>query len=385
MNLFIFYTSFSVNWKISRHKKQMTVPAEWWLKRDKKIGSGSYGNIYTIRDDPFYVMKKIHCTGCEDFLFIQREIDCLKLLKGEPNVIQLLDDILIENRMVQGKCVKCGGECSSPDEPHHDIYLLLPRYDCDLNMYLDEREQDKAQRPFDLNERMNIFRQIARGLKSCHDKGVVHRDLKPPNILVGKKGDTDYPDIVLADFGLSFILNGIQSKQPINKRQKKQQIASYYSERVGTSNYRAIEFSMLHDEDVGKVQQNGSMDIWSLGCICFEIFDPRNRILFGGTVDAEIWRDMLCAVSNDLEQVERILSEKDARYFSKYNWGTIAKEFWRLISDDGPTGLRFLTIKHRIQSMKGILTTDQFKLWTTGMFAFEPNDRCLIDEILLVF
>ncbi|OPZ08109.1 MAG: Serine/threonine-protein kinase PrkC [candidate division BRC1 bacterium ADurb.BinA364] len=47
-------------------------------------------------------------------------------------------------------------------------------------------------------EAMDIFVQAARGLKAAHDAGVVHRDIKPGNILIGERGD-----VKIVDFGLA--------------------------------------------------------------------------------------------------------------------------------------------------------------------------------------
>lgn len=49
-----------------------------------------------------------------------------------------------------------------------------------------------------LNEKFCIFKQIANGVKFCHDEGVAHRDLKPENVLLSKNGICK-----LTDFGIS--------------------------------------------------------------------------------------------------------------------------------------------------------------------------------------
>ena len=56
-----------------------------------------------------------------------------------------------------------------------------------------------------------ILRQIAVGLRYLHANGVIHRDLKPGNILFTTKGSRNLPVMKLADFGMSRILKEDQS------------------------------------------------------------------------------------------------------------------------------------------------------------------------------
>ncbi len=55
-----------------------------------------------------------------------------------------------------------------------------------------------AQGPLKLDEALDIAQQIAKGLEAAHKKGVVHRDIKPQNIMVGEDGH-----VTIMDFGLA--------------------------------------------------------------------------------------------------------------------------------------------------------------------------------------
>ncbi len=59
-------------------------------------------------------------------------------------------------------------------------------------------DQKIAQGPLKLEEALNIAQQIAKGLEAAHKKDVVHRDIKPQNIMIG-----DDNQVTIMDFGLA--------------------------------------------------------------------------------------------------------------------------------------------------------------------------------------
>ncbi len=88
-----------------------------------------------------------------------------------------------------------------------------------------------------------IARQIAQGLAAAHERGVVHRDLKPQNILVEK----DSKRVVLMDFGLARLA----------------ELAGQTAEGVaGTPEYMAPEQARGREVD-------GRADLYALGCVLY--------------------------------------------------------------------------------------------------------------------
>ena len=100
--------------------------------------------------------------------------------------------------------------------------------------------------------------QILQGTAYCHAHRVMHRDLKPQNLLIDTKGN-----IKLADFGLARAF-GLPVKT--------------YTHEVVTLWYRAPEILL------GQKQYSTPVDIWSIGCIFAEM--AQRRALFAG--DSEI-------------------------------------------------------------------------------------------------
>ncbi|WP_031499788.1 serine/threonine-protein kinase [Bryobacter aggregatus] len=105
---------------------------------------------------------------------------------------------------------------------------------------------------------LEISRKICAGLAAAHDRGVIHRDLKPQNIMLDKRGE-----VLICDFGLAAVadqLSGPESRQ-------------------GTPAYMAPE--QLKGTEV--TQQS---DIYSLGLVLYEIFTARKA--YSGTTANEL-------------------------------------------------------------------------------------------------
>jgi eukaryotic-like serine/threonine-protein kinase len=78
-------------------------------------------------------------------------------------------------------------------------YLIMEKFDSSLYDFLKNRTLEEP-------EIIRIFTMICIPLYCIHKNGVIHRDMKPPNILVKKVGDQYV--FVLTDFGISKITNG---------------------------------------------------------------------------------------------------------------------------------------------------------------------------------
>ena len=162
-----------------------------------------------------------------------REISLMKELKHE-NIVGLHDVIHTENKLM----------------------LVFEYMDRDLKRYMDTRG-DRGQ--LDYVTIKSFMQQLLRGVAFCHENRVLHRDLKPQNLLINSKGQ-----LKLGDFGLARAF-GI----PVNT----------FSNEVVTLWYRAPDVLL------GSRTYNTSIDIWSAGCIMAEMYT--GRPLFPGTTNED--------------------------------------------------------------------------------------------------
>jgi tetratricopeptide (TPR) repeat protein/predicted Ser/Thr protein kinase len=107
---------------------------------------------------------------------------------------------------------------------------------------------------------LTIFRQICEGLAAAHDEGVIHRDLKPQNILIDRNGR-----VAIADFGLAKSFEQVSLTEA--------------GKVIGTPHY-------MSPEQVKGVALDHRTDIYSLGIILFEMLT--GKLPFTGSSPFEV-------------------------------------------------------------------------------------------------
>ncbi len=106
----------------------------------------------------------------------------------------------------------------------------------------------------DVEARLRLFQQICEGIDHAHQKGILHRDLKPGNLLVQMEGDA--PVVKIIDFGIAKALS-----QPLTDRTQ----PSLIGRAIGTPDYMSPE-QVRADSDI-----DNRTDIYSLGVVLYEL------------------------------------------------------------------------------------------------------------------
>jgi serine/threonine protein kinase len=183
---------------------------------EDKIGSGFEGNIYKVtnkKDLKYYALKDIKKEKLKNIDTFRTSSEYQKEL-NHSNVAKIKEIV----------------------EDDENIVIVLELCDEDLSSLLKRKKLSSEEKKY-------IFKQIVLGLKYIHSKNIIHRDIKPHNILMCKK----IPKIT--DFGLA---------KKVDPRLK------YIKGIAGTPRY-------ISPEIVQNEPYTFPTDIWSLGVLFYQI------------------------------------------------------------------------------------------------------------------
>ena len=156
------------------------------------------------------------------------------------------------------KCLTHSSVVELMDVVHHEakLYLIFEYLEKDLKQFMDARGHQNRALPNDMLT--SYMYQLVDGVAFCHSNGILHRDLKPQNLLIDTHGH-----LKIADFGLARTF-GVPTRA--------------YTHEVVTLWYRAPEILL------GITNYQMPIDVWSMGCIFAEMVN--GAPLFPG--DSEI-------------------------------------------------------------------------------------------------
>ncbi|CAH0514120.1 unnamed protein product [Peronospora belbahrii] len=254
----------------------------------EQIGSGGSSKVYRMLgpDLKIYALKKIKLKKLDAKSIAQytNEIKLLKRLQGNPHIIKL---IAAEQDLQQRQ----------------------------INVIMEHGEIDLSARLRDLNGGMDenllrvIWTQMLQAVDAIHRTRIIHGDLKPANFLFVNGA------LKLIDFGIA---KAIPSNDTTNIERDSQ---------IGTVNYmspEAIQGNTLPNgerDPEGKMKVGRASDIWSLGCILYQIVyskppfaDVRSIIdKFRCIIDPAVPIPFSPLQNQDLENVIRSCLQRDHR------------------------------------------------------------------------
>ena len=232
---------------------------------ERVLGKGAYGTVVSAVDRADGRRVAIKCVhGVFDDLGdaerVLREVVLARLMSAEDP-----EDVVAFRRLLL------------PADRHgfDRVYLVFEQMDTDLHGMLRLNCEEGDLSP----EHHRIFAyQLVRGVALIHSMGVLHRDLKPQNVLVD-----DDCNLKICDFGLARIQDTSTSTSPVD-----------FSDYICTRWYRPPELcnprmpqapQASQASQVPQATYTSAVDVWSVGCIFAEILRG-GRVLFPGT-DAE--------------------------------------------------------------------------------------------------
>lgn len=226
------------------------------------IGEGAYASVCSaidIRTKRRYAIKKNRnvFVNLGDAKRVLRELKLMSLFCGHPHLMSAVD-VIVPDLWKQ--------------QQFGDVHIVMPKMHMTLTKLILKTSIGKIK----ISERdvKCMVYQMCRGIEYMHSAGVVHRDLKPDNILVNcyvhrcddpqcNVQNQNLWQIRITDYGLA---RGLQSARSPNDRYEMARGPDPLTEYVVTRYYRAPEVmccSRLYDFKI---------DNWAIGCIVGEMF-----------------------------------------------------------------------------------------------------------------
>ncbi len=192
----------------------------------RSLGSGGFGSVYLAKDTWLNIKVAIKVPH-------KQSTELYKLLK-EPRLQAALNHPNIVRTLAA--------------EKEKNVFFMVMEYIKGPTL---EKILEK-EKVLECDEALSTIKQVAYGIDHAHKNKIIHRDLRPSNIMITEDGTAK-----ITDFGTSAWLNSVP----------------YASTRIGSPPYMAPEQFM------GKASY--ASDIYSIGCIFYEmivgrppIFDP---------------------------------------------------------------------------------------------------------------
>ena len=204
------------------------------------LGSGTFSRVYqavperSLRETESVAIKVFKPSAMEepDFLpRLQREVAACQCL-DHPNIVRLLRA-----------------------DQQNDIHYLVMEYVDGITLSQKLRSQTMT-----VAESVHLLIEICDALHYAHQKGVIHRDIKPDNIMIGVGG------VKIMDFGLA--------------RVEGAETLTQAGSALGTPHY------MSPEQVLGQKALDGRSDQYSLGCLAYEMLTGRQ--MFAGQPAATV-------------------------------------------------------------------------------------------------
>lgn len=282
----------------------------------RKLGAGGMGAVYQAVDSALEknVAVKILLPGlsADTIIRFQQEAKATARL-DHPNIVKVLD---------------------FGQTPNGDLFLIMD--------YVGKSSLEdliKREKRIPIERALPIFIQIASGLTHAHKNGILHRDVKPSNIMFSETQDGN---VQLVDFGLAKLEAGA-------------------SQKLTTTGIHVGSPLYMSPEQVSGVDVDVRSDIYSLGCLMFKTLTGKPPLQGKTAIET---------IMMQREEVPPLLSETDCGLeFSSEIEEIVAKTLEKDPAD------RFQSAEELKQALEGFRDLHKARQALAASFAYSFDER----------
>lgn len=335
-------------------------------KVEKEIGRGSYGVVYKCcceenGEKNYAAIKVISLDPDNDSSFasslsgdqtrqfykevyddILNEAELLKSLKGNQNIVEIKESVSVETE---------------------DGWHLLIRMEL-----LESFEHYVSEHKMSENDISRLGTDLCTALIACHEKNIIHRDIKPKNILVDRQGT-----FKLSDFGVAKKLEG----------------RGYASSLKG--NYEFMAPEVIHEQ-----KSDARSDVYSLGLVMYWLlnnrtlpFIPKDNITkyadYKKAFDNRMAGKPLPEIENASKKLNQVIL-KACQYKPENRYRTAAEFKQALTGETGKRPSKFKVVFAIFAAMLlvgagAFALTHQFNLWNNKTQTTEVTQTLYDQEL----
>jgi tetratricopeptide (TPR) repeat protein len=225
-----------------------------------------------------YTLSRLHATGGIGRIWLARDASlgrdvALKELRPEqaaqPEVwARFLKEAQITGQLEHPCIVPIYELGRRPDDqaPFYTMRFVRGRTLAEAVAVYHRKREKREAGPLDLRQLLTAFVGVCNAVAFAHSRGVLHRDLKPQNVVLG-----DYGEVIVLDWGLARLMNQTDADEPSQPITADSAMPGTVQGQVlGTPAYMAPE------QAEGRLEQLGpATDVYGLGAILYEILVGR--------------------------------------------------------------------------------------------------------------
>ncbi|MBA3393605.1 MAG: serine/threonine protein kinase [Deltaproteobacteria bacterium] len=230
----------------------------------RRIGKGGMGEVMGARDEQ-----------------IQRDVAIKRMRKANPSeraIQRFMREASIQGRLEHPAIVPVHEIGRDPEGL--PFFVMKKLSGTTLAKILERPGGDRGS--FPLQRVLRAFAEVCLAIEFAHVRGIVHRDLKPDNIMLG-----DFGEVYVLDWGVAKVIGDEDDSDFADVGSGSGEHATAAGTAIGTPGYMAPE------QVQGKADIDGRCDVYTLGCLLFEILagEPLHPRGFDGLSSAVAGRD----------------------------------------------------------------------------------------------